>query len=178
LYLRTEGDPAAAAGAARRTIAAVDADVPISAVRTLEEELGRVNTRRRFDSQLAALLAGLALVLTVIGVYGVISCSAAQQTREIAVRVAFGAEPGDIRSHVLRESLRMSAVGIGIGVAAYYPVTRLLGEMLYGVETARYWMPAAAAVTLGLLAAAVSWIPARRTARLDPAVVLHEPPRW
>jgi putative ABC transport system permease protein len=178
LYLRTEGDPAAAATAARRAIAEVDPDVPISAVLTLEEELERVNTRRRFDSRLAALLAGLALVLTVIGVYGVISCSAAQQTREIAVRVAFGAEPRNIRSHVLRETLRMSMVGIAIGVAAYYPVMLLMGGMLYGVDAARYWMPAAAALMLALLAAAVSWIPARRTARLDPAVVLHEPPRW
>jgi hypothetical protein len=67
---------------------------------------------------------------------------------------------------------------IAIGVAAYCPVMLLMGGMLYGVDAARYWMPAAAALMLALLAAAVSWIPARRTARLDPAVVLHEPPRW
>ena len=178
LYLRTRADPSALADPARRAVASLDPDVAVSGVKTLAEELWELNGRKRFDGHLAAMLAALALVLTVIGVYGVISCSAAQQTRDIAVRVAFGAQPGDIRKQVLKEALWMSAAGAALGLAAYYPVLRLVSDMLYGVEAARYWVPVAAALLLTVLAVLASLAPARRTARLDPAVVLHEPPRW
>jgi putative ABC transport system permease protein len=177
-YLRSDTDPAALGQSARRAIAQLDSEVPVDAVRSLEEELSRVNSRRRFDSEIAASLAVLALVLTVIGVYGVISCSAMQQTRDIAVRVAFGAQPSDITRHVLRETLWMSAGGIVIGMAACYPMIRFLADMLYQVDYARFWLPLAAGACLTALALVVSLVPARRTAKLDPAAVLHEPPRW
>jgi putative ABC transport system permease protein len=124
------------------------------------------------------VLAGLALLLTVIGVYGVICCSAAQQTREIAVRVAFGAQPRDILSHILKQTLRMSAAGIALAIAAYFPMVRLLRGIFYGIDATPYWSLILSSAGIAALAILVSLIPARRTARTDAAVVLHTPPRW
>jgi putative ABC transport system permease protein len=175
LVLRTTGDPIGTVGPARAAIRALDPDVPISKVVTLKDLVGGSVARSRSAGWLLGGFAGLALLLAVIGIYGVMSYLVTQRAREMGVRIALGARTGDILRLALREGLRLGTLGATLGLVAAFGATRALVKLLYGVrpdDPLTY-----ATVTLLLMAALLlaCYIPARRATRIDPVEALrHE----
>ena len=174
LLLRT-ANPAGLGAAVRRQVLAVDPDQPISDVRMMDRYLDSSVSKRRLSTVLLGIFAGLALVLAVLGIYGVISYGVSQRTREIGVRMALGARPGDVLKLVLGQGMRMALLGAGIGLAASFALARLLTSMLFGISSTD---PATFAVVLLVLIAAAlaaGYLPARRATRVAPMAALrHE----
>jgi predicted permease len=173
--VRTMADPATIAPVLRRVVQGVDTDLPVVNLRTQREQ---INATMQMERAFAALTAGfgvLALALACVGIYGIMAYSVAQRTNEIGIRLALGAQPGQVRSMILRESTWLTAVGIVAGVAAALGLTRLVKSMLFGV-TANDPVTLAAGVALLLaIALAATWIPARRAAGVQPMEALrHE----
>jgi putative ABC transport system permease protein len=119
-------------------------------------------------------LAAIALALSIVGVYGVISYSTAQRTREIGLRMALGALPGDILRLVLREAVLLSSAGLALGLVAYLLVSRLLTSLVYGIAPADVSTIVPVLVILGTVALVAAWIPARRATRVDPSIALRD----
>jgi putative ABC transport system permease protein len=174
LIVRTAGDPAALASAVRREIHAADAAAPITEVRTMDEVLAESARSRRWTMALLVAFAALALVLSVVGIYGVMAWSAGQRTREIGIRMALGAGRGTVLGMVIRQGLRLCAVGLLLGLGGAWVFRRVLASLVFEVGT---FDPAAYAAAAGLMVAAAllaCYIPARRASRVDPVVAL----RW
>jgi len=173
--VRTHGEPAAALGSIRTAMAAVDADLPVAKVSTLQTIVDQSMTRPRFAMLLLGGFGVVALALASIGMYGVIAHSVNQRTREIGVRMALGADPGQVFGMMLKQGARLAGLGIAIGVGTALGVTQLLKTYLYQVKStdpATFVGVAALLVSVALLAC---WIPARRAMRVDPMVALrHE----
>jgi len=127
----------------------------------------------RFGTLLVSAFAIVALTLAAVGLYGVISYSVALRTREIGIRVALGARPGQVMSHVIREGMTLTAVGVGLGLAGAFGVTRLISAYLFGVGVADPLTFSAVAVLLMTVALIASYIPSRRAVRVDPLVALR-----
>ena len=172
--VRTKGDPAALAGAVRRTIASVDPEQPVSAVRTMDEILDRDVEDRTQQMTLLGAFAGLALLLASIGLYGVLSYAVTQRSREIGLRMALGATARSVMGMVVGRGLALTGVGLAIGVALALAATRFMKTMLYGVDAFDPATFVAVPALLGAIAALACWLPARRASRLDPIVVLRE----
>jgi putative ABC transport system permease protein len=177
LQVRSSLAPESLTGAVVRQIHTLAPDLPLYDVRTMKESLG--GTTGFFLFRVGADLAGglgiLALFLTTIGVYGVISYAAAQRTHEIGLRMALGAVSGDILRMVLSQGVRLIGTGVLIGLAIAFAVSRLLSSMLVGVSASDPITYASVAVLLGGLALVAGYIPARRAMRVDPMVALrHE----
>jgi putative ABC transport system permease protein len=171
--LRTAGDPEAVLDAARRTVWSLSASMPISLTTTMERLVGDAVRSRRFLLVFLTGFAVIALVLAATGIFGVISYSMAERTREIGVRMAFGADRGRVLAMVLKDAGRLAIIGIAIGVAGAVAATRVLRGMLHGVTPLD---PATFGAVIGLLAAvalAATLLPARRAARLDPVDALR-----
>jgi predicted permease len=171
--LRTEGDPAALAAPARRVVAAVAPSLPVYDVRTLEEHVRLWDTGNRIMPKLLATFGSMALVLALIGVYGVMAYTVAQRERELGIRRVLGAGIRDISWLVLGQGLRLAAFGTGIGLVIALGTTRALSIFLLGVSP---FDPAVfAGVSLALVSAAVaaSTVPARRATAVDPGVALR-----
>jgi len=174
LLLRTTS-PTGLVAAVRRQVLAVDPDQPISSVKTMDDYLNSSVSKQRLSMVLLGIFAGLALVLAVLGIYGVISYGVSQRTREIGVRMALGAQPGDVLNLILKQGARLALVGAGLGLAASFGLTRLMSSLLYGVSSRD---PATFVVVLLVLMAAalaaVYW-PARSATRVAPTAALrHE----
>ena len=158
----------------RTEVAALDRDVPVADLSTLESWVTEAMAQTRFLLALTGAFAGLALVLAALGLYGVISYSARQRTREIGVRVALGATDRDIRRLILGHGLVVTAVGIVLGLAASVALTRVVTSYLVGVSaTDPVTFVAVPLVLLGV-AALASYLPARRAAAMNPVNALHE----
>jgi predicted permease len=170
---RTVGDPAALPAAVRAEIGRLDRNLPVGAMRTLDDVvLASVGTRR-FQAMLVTLFAMLALALAVVGVYGVTSYAVTRQAREIGVRIALGARPTRVVTSVLSRGLRPVAIGLVAGLALAASGGRVIGTFLYGVGPTD---PAAFAIATGVLlvaAAIACYLPARRAAAVDPVAVLR-----
>ena len=166
-------DPLALAKAARHEIQAVDKDTPVQ-IRTMEQWLSSSLTKRRFNTLLLGIFAAVAMVLAAVGIYGVIAYSVTQRTHEIGVRVALGAQSGDVLRLVVGQGLVLILIGVGIGLAAAFPLTRVLSSMLYGVTATDPATFVAVSLLLTGVALLASYIPARRATRVDPLVAL----RW
>jgi putative ABC transport system permease protein len=166
------GDPAATVAAAREIVASLDPDVPPS-FRTLEEVFAASLSERRFNLLLLGSFAFAALVLAIMGIYGVISFSVARRTRELGVRMALGAQQASVVGLVLREGILLAALGIAFGLVGASALGRVLGVFLYGVGSGDPLTFASAALLLVAVALAASWIPARRAARVDPMAALR-----
>ena len=174
LVVRFAGDPASGAGAVRAAIHSVDAELPVSEVRTLASVVeGSADARRQTASLLGAF-AALALLLAMVGIYGVTARLVAQRTREIGLRMALGALPSDVMRGVVGRGLRLSAVGLAIGLAGSLALGRVAAKFVFEVSPADPLVLAAAGALLLATAAAACYFPARRAARVDPATAL----RW
>ncbi len=172
VVIKSSVAPEALAKQVRTEVAALDAEVPIFSVRTMEEWLGRAVGAPRFYALLLGLFAGLALLLSLIGVYGVLTQAVGERTREIGLRIALGAEPARVQTLVMRQGLRPAAFGLGVGLLLAFAVTPVLRSLLYDVSPLDAPTYLLVVGLLLLTALAASWIPARRAARVDPLVAL------
>jgi predicted permease len=173
LVLRTDGDPLGLVSALRGDVKALDANLPVYQVSTVAQSVARSTSKERFSMSLQAVFAGLALVLAMIGIYGVLSYSVAQRTREIGIRMALGAERRSILNMVVSQgmSLVMASVVIGLGTAL--AGARVMSTLLFGVSP---WDPmtyGAVAAVLVAVALAACWIPARRASAVTPQNALR-----
>jgi putative ABC transport system permease protein len=172
--VRTATAPASLLSRIRTEVSALDPDVPVADLTTLESWVSKSMAPTRFLLALNATFAGLALVLASLGLYGVISYSARQRTREIGVRAAMGASASDVLRLILRQGMVLAAVGIVIGLAASVALTRVVNRYLVGVSsTDPITFAGVAAILLGV-AAVASYVPARRASRIDPSLALRE----
>ena len=172
LVIRTAGDPAALAPAVRREIAALDADQPVADVRTMTEVMSEQVARARFNTLLLAVFAGLATLLSAIGIFGVMSYSVQLRTREIGLRMALGAQPRRVLILVLRQGLLLTLVGIGVGLAGSLALSRVMTGLLYGVTASDPLTFASIVVVLAAVSLIACYIPARRATRVDPLIAL------
>jgi predicted permease len=174
IYLRTAGDAVTLGDAVRREVEAVDPDVPIYAVRSMEGVVARSVAERRFALQILGFFAGVALLLAAIGIYGVMAYTFSQRTHEIGIRMALGAQPGDILRAAVGEGMRLVAVGLGAGLIGALILTRFLRSMLYAVTPSDPLTFAALSALLAAVALLACFIPARRATRVDPLVALRD----
>jgi len=173
--VRTTADPAQMTASLRDAMRAVDPDLPLARVATLSTLLDRSLTQPRFAMLLLAAFGVLALTLASIGMYGVISYSVTQRTREIGVRMALGAERASVFSMVLGEGARLAGLGVAIGLAGAFAGARAMSSFLYGVRPSDPLTFGAVSLLLGSVALLACYLPARRAMRVDPVVALrHE----
>jgi putative ABC transport system permease protein len=174
LVVKSAQYPASLTSAIRRVIASIDKDQPIFGVETMQQVVNDSVSTRRTTLILLSLFSALALVLSAIGIYGVVSYSVAQRIREIGIRMALGAQRSDVLRLVLGQGARISGIGIAIGIAASLLLTRLMAKLLYSVSAADPATFLAVALLLSLIALSASYIPARRTMRVDPLIALRQ----
>jgi len=174
LVVRTHGDPAGLARAIRGTVKRLDPDQPLSAFQTMRTAVSANAAAPRLQAILLASFAGLALLLAVVGVAGVVGYTVGQRTREIAVRLVLGSSPGGAVWQVLRKSLLMCTLGIVLGIGAALAVGRALSSVLYGVGAHDPLTFAATAAVLFAAALVACWLPARRATQVSPSLVLRE----
>ncbi len=171
--IRADWDLLKVTAAARNEIRSLDAELPVTNVRTMNEVFAGSVARPRFYMVLLGLFAGLALVLTVVGLYGVVSYSVSQRIHEIGIRMALGAAQPEVMRLVLRQGLRLALAGTAIGFAAAVLLTRLLRSILFGVRPTDPLTFAGVALLLTATALLASYIPARRATKVDPMVALR-----
>lgn len=175
LIVRTQSDPANVTALVRSRLASLDADVPVSQVRTMDDLLSESVSGPRFRMLLLATFASLALLLAAIGIYGVLAYAVEGRTQEIGVRVALGAQQRDVMALVLRHGMVLALLGIAIGVTGAFALTGLMASLLFGVAPRDPLTFLVVPLALLLVAVAASYIPARRAMRVDPVVALrHE----
>jgi ABC-type antimicrobial peptide transport system permease subunit len=177
VVVRTAGDPQVGAlvPAIRRILEELDPSVPLGTVETLEQYVADspAMARRSFLLTLIGLAGGMALFLSVVGIYGVISYVVGQRTGELGLRVALGARLGQVAGLVLRDSLEMAGFGVGIGLVGALVLTQALESMLFEVSPVDPLTLGSVAILLLLLSLAATWMPARRAMRIDPAEALQ-----
>ncbi len=173
LFVKTAGDPTAAVPSVRAALKEVAPGAPIFDVRTMDARMASATGQARLSATLLALFAVLALALAVMGIYGVMSFAVTQRTREIGIRIAMGADRGEVVRLFTREGLVLSGTGVAIGIIGAFAVTRVMRTLLYGVA------PDDPATFIGIVVVVfaatlvASWVPARRAARLDPVTALR-----
>jgi len=173
IVMKTTGNPIAIAGGLRAAVQSVDPDQPLVRVRTMEDAMAESVAQPRLRTTLLAIFSAVALLLSLIGVYGVMAYSVSERTHEIGVRIALGASPGDIRALVVGGGTRLAIVGIVVGVAGALMASRGLDALLFGVSATDPTIFALAAGSLAIAALAASYAPARRASRIDPVVLLR-----
>jgi putative ABC transport system permease protein len=173
IVVRTAADPMALLPTVRRALLAVDAEQPVFGVRTLDEVVARSVAGRRFQAVLLQSFAGLALLLAVIGVYGVLSDAVGRRTREIGVRMALGAQPRQVLRLVLGEGMALALGGLALGLPASLALARTLKSFLFGVAPGDPLTLVALSLLLAASALAAAYIPARRATRVDPMAALR-----
>jgi predicted permease len=174
LAVRASSDPAALSGAVVHEIHAVDPDVAVYGIRTMQDRLYDSLARQRFASTLLGAFAAFALLLAAVGIYGVMSYLVTQSTHDIGLRVALGAQPGNILGLVVRQGMELAAIGILAGLAGAAALTRVMASLLFGVSATDAVTFGAVAVLLAVVAFAATVIPAHRATRVDPIVALRE----
>jgi predicted permease len=173
IAIRMAGDPIHLANAAQAQVFAMDRDMPVTELQTMQEYVARSLGQRRELLYAVAGFAALALILALVGIYGVVAYAVTQRTPEFAIRQAIGATRRDILIMVLRQSLRLSAAGIAAGAAMAAFATRIIATMLYAVNATDLWTFAGTALLFLAVALAAGYIPARRATRLDPVISLR-----
>lgn len=170
--IKAKGDAASLTAAVRKELASVDPGQPVYAIAPMTNLLSTSVAQRQFIMLLLGSLAAIAVALAIVGVYGVISFSVSERTHEIGIRMALGAHARDVLQLVLGQGMRLTLVGIVIGVAAGMALTRLLTSMLFAVSPTDFRTFTLVAVLLGLIALLACYIPARRATKVDPLVAL------
>ncbi len=171
--LRSTRDPATLAGEVRAAVSGLDPSLAVARIQPMESIVTEALGPQRFVAFLIGLFSGIAFILAIVGVYGVVSYGVGQRLREIGVRMALGARGTDIRDLVLRQSLRMVGLGLLAGLAGGLALTRLIENLLFGVSAADPWTYGVVVLLLTAVAAAAAAIPAARAARVDPIRVLR-----
>jgi len=173
--LRTAADPKAILPAIRKTIAQVNADLPLFDVKTESQQIDRILFQERLVARLSSFFALLALMLACIGLYGLLSYEVSRRTREIGIRLALGAQAADVLRLIVKQGIVLGLVGATVGAAVAIGVTRYMAAMLYDVHANDPLTIIAVAALLTIVALAACYIPARRAMRVDPIVALrHE----
>lgn len=175
IALKMTGDPLSLSSAIRNEVNAVDKDVAVANIRTMDNLLSGSIARQRFNATLIVLFASLALILSAIGIYGVMSYDVSQRTQEIGIRMALGAKPGDVINLVLGRGLIFSLIGIAIGILGAFYLSRLMKSLLFEVSPTNFLTYLSVSVVLLVIAMLACYIPARRAARVNPLTALkHE----
>ena len=173
LTIRTLADPASVTNSVRAQVSALDKDVALYDIATMDEIVSSSVAQPRLNLSLLAAFAALAVVLAAIGVYGVMAYAVSQRTHEFGIRMALGAEASDVLRHVFLEGGRLAAAGLALGVASALALTQLMASLLFDVEPRDPATLSAAAAVLAIVALAACYIPARRATRVDPLVALR-----
>ncbi|HVG21091.1 MAG TPA: ABC transporter permease [Blastocatellia bacterium] len=173
LVVRTEGDPRAVAKAVQAEVAALDKDIPLYQVKSLDQYLGNAVAQPRLSAMLFGVFAVVALVLSAVGLYGVMTYSVTQRTHEIGIRMALGAQQSDVLKLVVGKGLALALAGVAIGLAASYFLTRLMSSLLFGVSATDPATFIVISVILTGVALGASFMPARRATKVDPMVALR-----
>jgi len=171
--VRTSGDPLAVVAAIRREVQALEPNLPVFRVKTLEQQVDETLGQERLVATLATLFGVLALLLACAGLYGVLSYSVSRRTREIGVRMALGAKRGNVLALVLRQGMALAVVGIGVGLSGAFVLTRYLESLLFGVKATDPLTFAVTSIALAVVALAACYLPARRATKVDPLVALR-----
>ena len=173
LLVRSNADIATLAAAIRETVQAIDPTMPVYELRTMEDVVSESVAQPRFYTTLLSAFGGLALLLAALGIYGVISYSVAQRTRELGIRIALGATHDRVLRLVLGQGIGLSVLGVVIGIAGALWLVHLLATLLYGVQATDMLTFASVAAVLVGVASLASYLPARRAARVDPVIAMR-----
>ena len=173
VVVRTTSDPAALASAAREAVAALDKDIPVARLRTMEDVMTASVAPPKFRTVLVAIFALVGLLLSAIGIYGVMAHAVTERTHELGVRIALGAARGVVVRLVLGEATALAAAGVAAGLAGAFAMTRLMQSLLFGVTTTDATTFAGISALLFATAVAARYIPTRRATRVDPMVALR-----
>jgi putative ABC transport system permease protein len=171
--IRTEGDPLKLLPAMRRQISALDADYRLFQVMTMEQLVADSYASRSFQTWLFGLFAAVALALAAVGAYGVISYAVSRRTHEIGIRIALGAQAGDVLRMVVSQGMKLALIGVALGLAAALALTRIMKNLLFHVSATDPTTFALIALLLAVVALIASYIPARRATKVDPMVALR-----
>ncbi len=170
--IRTANDPMALSPAIQEHLRQASG-LPIGEIRSMTEVVSRSTSRERFNMLLMSVFAGAALLLAAIGVYGLMSYSVQQRTQEIGIRLALGAETGDVRAMVIRQGMIFAVAGVLIGAGASFGLARFIRSFLYGVEASDPLVFVSVPILLTLTALAAVWLPAIRATRINPIDALR-----
>jgi predicted permease len=171
--IRTNGDPQSFAGEVRREMLSVEGQQPIRNIRTMDEVVATSISAQRFQMSLLALFGGIGLALSGVGIYGVMAYSVSQRTREIGIRMALGAQMKDVLRMVISQGMKLTLLGVVIGLAGSFAVTRLLKTLLFGVQPNDLTTFVIVSLVLVVVALLASYLPARRATKVDPLVALR-----
>jgi putative ABC transport system permease protein len=170
---RTTGDPHSLITAVQKEVHAMDPDVPVFDIKTMDEYISATVAAPRFNTTLLVIFAVVALVLTIVGLYGVMSYAVVQRTNEIGIRMALGAQTRDVLRLIVGQGFKLVLLGLAIGLAGAFALMRVIASLLFGVTAKDPATFAAVAVLLTLVALLACYVPARRATRLDPLRALH-----
>jgi len=171
--IRTSVDPLSLASAIQREVMTVDQLLPITGVRSMQQVVSTSTARQNFNMLLLSVFAGIALLLAAIGIYGVMSYSVQQRTHELGIRMALGADRGDMLRMVVGTGMRLTVLGVMVGIAGAFGLTRLLANLLFGVRATDPTTFVGIALALSLVALLACYIPARRATKIDPIIALR-----
>jgi predicted permease len=170
--VRTRGEPHAMSTAIQEQLRH-ETGLPVSDIRSMDEVVARSVSRQRFNMWLMTVFGGTALLLAAIGIYGMMSYSVEQRTQEIGIRLALGADSGDVRRLVVFQGMRLSVIGVLVGIGAAFGLSRVIASFLFGVKTNDPLVLVVIPVLLMAVALAAVWLPARRATAIDPVVALR-----
>lgn len=160
-------------GALRSALYSVDSRAPLYGITTLENRLGSFLTMRRFETSLLTWFSGVALLMAAVGIYGLIQYSISTRTQEIGIRVAIGAQAGQILRMIFSDGMKLSVTGLSIGMFGALALGRAASSLLFGVAATDPWTIATVCLLLTLAGMAASYFPARRAMKIDPIAALR-----
>jgi putative ABC transport system permease protein len=173
LMIRTTGEPVGLAAAIRKAVSETDSEQPIHRIRTMEEALSVSGAQRRLSALLTGSFAALALLLSAVGIYGVLAWTVSERTREIGVRMALGAQTGDVLKLVMGQGLKLTLIGLAVGLTASLPAARAMKSLLFGVGAGDPTTFAVIALLLVFTALLACYLPARKATKVDPVVAIR-----
>jgi putative ABC transport system permease protein len=173
LFIKTQGEPASVTSAVRSAIRDLDPEQSVSGFKTMDERLAKINGKPRWNTFVLGMFAGLALILAVVGVYGIVSYSVAQRTQEMAVRMALGAQERDILWIAIRGGIFITSIGLALGLIGHLVFARVLSKLIFGVSSSDPVSLAGASCVLAFVALMASYLPARRATCVDPVAALR-----